>query len=70
MLRSLPILAVVALLAGCAPNARMIDTKTIHNNDASRLWIVHESGGDQHIVLCDVAMLQQTHQLCIRWPGP
>ena len=48
----------------------MVDTKTVHNTDATRLWIVHETGGDQHIVLCDVAMFQTTHVLCVRWPAP
>jgi hypothetical protein len=61
------------LVAGCATPTTVVlkDSQTIHNADASRIWIVEQSPEGQKIVLCDVAMLQQTKTtLCIRWPPP
>ncbi len=62
-----PTLALAALLLlGCAPRTRLSDTKTIHDAAASRIWILQDDGVDQHVVLCDVAMLQAAHTLCMR----
>lgn len=63
-------LAVVAglLLSGCvaAPRTRLIDTKTIHDAHAGRIWIIQDANEDQSVVFCDVEMLKQTRTLCVR----
>jgi hypothetical protein len=50
--------------------AGLLQNKTVHNPDASRIWIVHETGGDHPVIMCDVAMLQTTRAQCVRWPDP
>ena len=70
MLLRLAVLSVLASLAGCAPQAtgtRLRDTQTIHNPDATRIWIIHDNGND-HVVMCDTDMFKQTKQLCTSWP--
>jgi hypothetical protein len=65
------LLAALALLPACAPAAqasRLRDSQTIHNADATRIWIIHDVGGAEHVIYCDAALLQPTRQLCVRWP--
>lgn len=61
------LLGALVALVGCAPRARFVDTKTVHDASASRLWIIQDIGGDDHhIVLCDIAMFQHAGTLCMR----
>jgi hypothetical protein len=63
----LGILAMFAM-AACAPagSVRFKDAVTVHDPQATRIWIIRDVGGEQAIVLCDVAMLQQAGSLCMQ----
>ncbi len=70
MLRRLAIaLAILTTGAGCMPKQTLRDTTTIHNHDATRIWIVQGLGDDQFVVFCDAPMYAQTKVLCVRWPA-
>jgi len=72
MRQPLLLLAAIALatFAGCAPTSTTLrDTMTIHNPEASRLWIIlKEPGGTERVVLCESAWPSTGHPLCTVWP--
>ncbi len=53
--------------SGCG--TQMLDTHTVHNREATRIWIVRRRGGSNRdeVLYCDAAMLRATNQLCQRW---
>lgn len=70
---------VLLALAGCEPPPRIAtpappqpylrDTQTIHDAGATKIWIIHGTGADERVILCDVDMLKQTKTaLCVQWP--
>jgi hypothetical protein len=69
-------LAALAALTACTPNRMaMRGVETIHNADATRVWVIEKStSGDNevdHIIYCDAQTLRETRdvrQLCVRWP--
>ncbi len=71
-----PILALAALaLAGCAeagpslrPRSVLRDTQTVHNAEATRIWIIQDPGDSQRVVMCDVDLLKSGQPLCRQWP--
>lgn len=72
MLPRLALLFALAGLVGCAPQAtgaRLRDTQTVHNADASRIWVIHDNGNER-VVMCDIDMLKQAKQLCTVWVPP
>jgi hypothetical protein len=68
-MRRLLIGAACCALTGCGAYSRMNDTKTIHDPNATRIWIVQDTGTEQHVVMCDTDMLKVRGVLCARWPG-
>ena len=62
------VIATASAITGCASrNTHLVDTKTIHDATASRIWIIQDvNGEDQHVVLCDITMFQQAGTLCMR----
>jgi hypothetical protein len=68
------LLALVALwsLSACAAPATILrDTMTIHNPEASRIWVIQkESDGRERIVLCESAWPGAGRPLCTFWPAP
>jgi len=58
-------------LAGCHTTLR--DTQTIHNREATRIWIIrrNESGATHdQVVFCDTTLAQSGRPLCISWGAP
>lgn len=74
MIRVTLILGVCAAMAtvassGCTSNV-MQDTQTIHNREATRIWVIHRSQGmsssQDEIVYCD-ATQPSSSPLCQTW---
>jgi hypothetical protein len=62
--------ALVLLASACAPASvsRVHDTQTIHDPNATRVWLIHERDGTQEsVVVCDLAMYQAGRELCTTW---
>ncbi len=63
----LPILTAVLALCGCSTaQTRLHNVVTVHDPQATRVWVIEDIGGEHHVVLCDVAMLRETRTLCMR----
>lgn len=71
-MKKLAALAALATCLGCGsdPGVRTTikGTETVHNADATRIWVVQQNGDIANVVLCDVEMLKQQQTLCMRWP--
>ena len=72
MVRIVFVLAAILGLPGCFSSPRVRDTPTVHNPEASRIWIVRHfpDSGEEFVVMCDVARLHETppKPLCQSWP--
>lgn len=60
-----------ALLLSACTNTR-VQANTIqapHDPQATRTWwIVRDKGGDDHVVVCDMALAAAGRPLCMWWP--
>lgn len=68
---SLWTLAVVVFLGGCSTRAQTMVVQAPHDPQATRTWwVIRDKGGDDHVVLCDTALLASpSRQLCMWWPA-
>lgn len=56
-------LAVSLFVSGCGVS--FSDTKTIHNADATRIWLIQKNpGGDEKIIFCEAHWVSRSGQLC------
>lgn len=61
-----------ATLMGCGGTSTTVnDTHTIHNREATRIWVVRRHSTSEtttdEVVYCDVAMVQAGRDLCVTW---
>jgi len=66
------VLLASTLVGGCAATSTTInDTQTIHNREATRIWVVRRNvSGDvtrDQVVYCDISMAQAGRDLCLTW---
>jgi hypothetical protein len=63
-------LALAALsLFGCNSRIQTTGASAPHNPEATRTWwVVRDTSGDDHVILCDTELLRVRGTLCVRWP--
>ena len=70
MLLGLLVLGALPLLA-CHTSMR--DTSTVHNREATRIWVVRRNeSGTTHdqVIFCDIELARAGRELCIAWGTP
>jgi len=63
------LLAALAVVGCSNTHLRSAAVQVPHNPDATRTWWVFEDGGgNQHVLMCDVALIQAGRPLCLSYP--
>lgn len=72
------ILSIGLLVGGCA-STKLHSIQTVHNKEATHIWLIKDTGQMQHVVFCDAKRLesdfrnefvQQAHtgaRLCVEY---